>query len=137
MPLFPCFFEQGIVLAQAEVYLSRHPSCGRRSEPVGQALVTVDFVSSLATTPPTLSALKTKQNILLLSGQSLMGANATSDYVEFGSGHLTRVQEATEEKGISWEQAIPRESQQEDCENRKGTQKESQMVRCTLLNGST
>ena len=50
---FFLLFERAICPCwQREVYLSRHPSCGCRTQSVGLALVTVDFVR--ATTPPKL-----------------------------------------------------------------------------------
>ena len=55
----PLLLERAICRCwQREVYLSRHPSCGCRTQSVGLALVTVDFVR--ATTPPKLGTEKSK-----------------------------------------------------------------------------
>ena len=74
--------------------------------------------------------------ILLMIGQSLVGAEAASDEARRRSGQMTRMQKGTEVKLSSWEKAIPKRSRQEDCEGRTGMQKESKMVRCPSLYGS-
>ena len=70
-------------------------------------------------------------------GQSLVGAEAASDEAQRRGGQMIRMQKGSEVKVSSWDKAIPKRSRQEDCEGRTGMQKESKMVRCLLLNGST
>ena len=74
---------------------------------------------------------------LILFGQSLVLVDAASVNAQNRSGQVIKYAGKTEVNAGFWRQANPKRPRQEDCEDRKEVQKESTMVRCTQLNGST
>ena len=73
--------------------------------------------------------------LLIVIGQSVMGVNAASENAP-KSEQMIGMQGGTEVNESSWGQTCQRRSRQEESEDRKEMQKESRMVKCTLLNGS-
>ena len=71
-----------------------------------------------------------------MMGQSLVGVNAVSENAQNNRGEMEGLQCERQKKESSWVEMNQRTSRQEEKKCSSGIQKDSNMVRCTFLNGS-